>query len=84
MLLDTESGVYYRVVALTTPLEELLPEFCYIETAIVPFENYLICDGLVFSKNISIGKNMAKEVRNGYWEAKRTGKLVKSANITQR
>lgn len=84
VLLDTESGIYYQVVALTTPLEELLPEFCYIETAIVPFEKYLICDGLIFFKNVLIGKNMTKEVRDGYWEAKRAGKLIKSANITQR
>ncbi|GJL72470.1 MAG: hypothetical protein NMNS01_16690 [Nitrosomonas sp.] len=76
VLQDTESGVYYQAVALTTPLEELLPEFCYIETAVVPFNNYFICDGLVLSKNILIGKNMAKEIRDGYWEAKRAGELV--------
>ena len=76
VLQDTESGIYYQIVALTTLLEELLPEFCYIETAIVPFENYLICDGLVLSKNVLIGRNMAKEVRDGYWKAKRTGVLV--------
>jgi len=75
-LQDTESGIYYQVAALTTPLEEFLPEFCYIETAIVPFENYLICDGLVLSGNVLIGKNMAKEIRDGYWEAKRTGELI--------
>lgn len=85
VLQDTESGVYYQVVALTTPIEEILPEFCYIETAIVPFENYLICDGLVFFKNVLIGKNMAKEIRDGYWEAKRTGELIaNSADITMR
>lgn len=84
VLQDTESGVYYQVVALTTPLEELLPEFCYIETAVVSFKNHLICDGLVLSKNILIGKNMAKEIRDGYWEAKRAGELVKSVSITER
>ncbi|MCP5275703.1 MAG: hypothetical protein H6936_12815 [Burkholderiales bacterium] len=76
VLQDTESGIYYQVAALTTPLEEFLPEFCYIETAIVPFENYLICDGLVVSRNVLIGKNMVKEIRDGYWEAKRTGELI--------
>ncbi len=76
ILQDAKSGIYYQVAALTTPLEEFLPEFCYIETAIVPFENYLICDGLVFSNNVLIGKNMAKRIRDGYWEAKRTGELV--------
>lgn len=76
VLQDTESGIYYQIVALATSLEELLPEFCYIETAIVPFENHLICDGLVLSKNVLIGKNMVKEIRDGYWEAKRTRKLV--------
>ncbi|SER59270.1 hypothetical protein SAMN05421690_104125 [Nitrosomonas sp. Nm51] len=84
VLQDTESGIYYQVAALTTPLEEFLPEFCYIETAIVPFENHLLCDGLVFSRNILIGKNMAKEIRDGYWEAKRTGGLiVNSASMTK-
>ena len=84
VLQDTESGVYYQVVALTTPLEELLPEFCYIQTAIAPFKNHLICDGLVLSKNVLIGKNMAKEIRDGYWEAKRTGELVKSVSRIRR
>jgi hypothetical protein len=79
ILKHVDSGKYYEVVALTTPLEEIVPEYSVIDTAIIPYANRLMCDGLVCSYGIYIGKNMAREIRDGYWLARRAGELVKTA-----
>ena len=79
ILQNIETGKYYQVAALTTPLEELTSEYSIIETAIIPFANQLICDGLIIHQGIHIGKNMQKEIRNGYWQAKRSGELIINA-----
>lgn len=71
-----DDGLYYQVLGLTTPLEEIVHEYSVIETALIPYKNHLICDGLIVSSGVSIGKNMSKELRDGYWEAKRSGTLV--------
>jgi hypothetical protein len=46
------------VHALTTPLEELIPEWCVIDTAVLPYCGFLVCDGLISDRRISIGRNM--------------------------
>jgi hypothetical protein len=46
------------VYALTTPLEELIPEWCVIDTAVLPYCGFFICDGLISNRRISIGRNM--------------------------
>jgi len=79
ILQHIDTGKYYQVSALTTPLEKLVDEFCVIDTAIIPYANKLVCDGLVLSHGVSIGKNMATEIRNGYWAAKRAGELIVNA-----
>lgn len=78
---NIESGRYYRALALTTNLEEFLPEFCVVTTALVPYNDYLVCDGLVFMSNTLLGKNMIKDVRDGYWEAKRNGSLITAIDV---
>lgn len=75
---SVESSKYYQAKALTTPLDDLMDDFWVIETALISFDQQLICDGLFLSPNISIGKNMMKDIRDGYWEAKRAGELVTS------
>lgn len=74
-----ETGTYYQVSALNTPLEEITAEYSVIETAIFSLEKKLVCDGLIVSNNMIVGKNMAKEIRDGYWKAKRSGELVVNA-----
>nr|WP_067293668.1 hypothetical protein [Marinobacterium profundum] len=83
ILKSIDTGKYYQVAALTTPLEELIGDYSVIETAIIPYTNKLVCDGLILSCGVSIGKNMAKEIRDGYWEAKRSGELIKNLQINQ-
>jgi len=46
------------VHALTTPLEELIPEWCVIDTAVLPYCGFLVCDGLISDRRITIGRNM--------------------------
>lgn len=74
-----ETGTYYQISALNTPLEEITAEYSVIETAIFSLEKKLVCDGLIVSNNMIVGKNMAKEIRDGYWKAKRSGELVVNA-----
>lgn len=79
ILQHIDTNKYYQVAALTTPLEELIGEYCLITTAIIPYANQLVCDGLVLSHGVIIGKNMAKEIRDGYWQAKKSGELITHA-----
>lgn len=79
ILQKIDTGKYYQVSALTTPLEKLVGEYCVIDTAIIPYANKLVCDGIVLSHGVSIGKNMAAEIRGGYWAAKRAGELIINA-----
>jgi hypothetical protein len=79
ILKHVESGVFYQVLCLTTPLDEIVPEFTYIKTALLPYKSKIVCDGLIVGSGLLIGKNMAKELRDEYWEAKRSGALVTCA-----
>ena len=76
-LYSLDSGNYYLCKALTSSLEEFIDPYTIIETAIVPFKGYIICDGLVLNHGVHIGKNMAKDFRDGYWSAKRDSTIVK-------
>ena len=75
-----ESGVFFGVSSLTTPLEEMIPEYSIITTGVIPFSGVMVCDGLVQASNMILGKNYARSMRDGYWEAKRDGSLVLNVN----
>lgn len=79
VLQNIDSGNYYQVSALTTPLEDFVSDYSLIDTAILPYSSSLVCDGLVLSHGVCIGKNMAKDIRDGYWDAKRSGELNTNA-----
>jgi hypothetical protein len=49
---------WFCVKALTTPLEEMIPEWCVIDTAVLPYCGLIVCDGLIVDRHISIGPNM--------------------------
>ena len=70
-----ETGCYYQTLTLTTPLDEMLDEFIVVNTAIVPFRGSFVCDGLITSSNVALGKGLMKEVREGYHQAKKDGSL---------
>lgn len=69
-----ESGKFYLVSALTTPLDSL-EEFMRIETVLLPVAGQWVCDGLLESRHSLLGKSTIKEVRDAYWLAKKQ-KLV--------
>ena len=71
-----DTGIFYQVTALTSPLENLVHEYSIIKTALLPFPNQLVCDGLISGGNTLLGKNLAKEIREAYWEAKKAGNVV--------
>jgi hypothetical protein len=73
-----KTGRYFEVLGLTSPIEEMAEDFCVIETALVPFKGHIVCDGLIVNNNVLLGKNMMANCRNGYLEAKRAGKLIKT------
>ena len=74
-----DSGQFYQVLGLTSPIDDLCPEFSIVETALIPYEGTWVCDGLLIAKDASIGPNMSKELRDGYKKAKLDGSLVKIA-----
>ena len=76
VLQHIDTGVFYQVACLNTPLDSLVDEFSVITTALIPYANGLVCDGLVLGHRTILGKNMVKEVRDGYWAAKRAGCLI--------
>ena len=67
---------YYLVLALTTPLEEFVNNYSIITTAIIPYKGFILCDGIIVSQNITIGKNMSKDLRDEYWLAKKNSELT--------
>jgi|TARA_B110000263_G_C15237271_1_gene477626 hypothetical protein len=73
---NIENEFYYQVYGLNSLIEDLVEEYSIIETAIIPFKNVLVCDGLIVEQGMTLGKNMAREIREGYWLAKRSGGLV--------
>ena len=60
--LKYEDNVWYFVKALTTPLEVMLCDWIVIVTAVLPYYDQYICDGLVVDKHVSIGKNMMHDM----------------------
>ncbi len=60
--LKSSSNEWLCVKALTTPLEEMIPEWVVIDTAVVPYCGFLVCDGLVVNRHTYVGPNMIKSM----------------------
>jgi len=56
--LKASDDTWFCVKALTTPLEEMIPEWCVIDTAVLSYCGLIVCDGLIVDRHISIGPNM--------------------------
>jgi hypothetical protein len=64
-------------VGVTTELAELIPDPpIFVETVLLPFHGYLICDGLL-AGGIYIGGNMGRSFHGTYMEIKRAGEFIR-------
>ena len=60
--LKSTNNIWFCVKALTTPLDDMVPDWVAVVTAILPYRGSHICDGLVVDKHVSIGKNMKHDM----------------------
>jgi len=72
-----KTGQYFAALGLTSPIETMVEDFSIVETALVPYRGLIVCDGLIVNENILLGKNMMKNCRDGYFQAKRSGDLIR-------
>ncbi|HDY7969753.1 TPA: hypothetical protein RQK66_004393 [Vibrio vulnificus] len=79
VFLHLDSSQYFQVKGLTSAIEEMCREYSLVETAILPYSNEMICDGLLAPLNATFGASVKKEFRDGYWAAKKSGTLIKIA-----
>jgi hypothetical protein len=78
LLLSSSSNLIYCVLGITDSIEQLIPyKFSIIDTVILNFENKIICDGLILHHNVTIGKNMRKDINFQYKLAKENNQLIK-------
>jgi hypothetical protein len=72
---------YYFVCPLMTPFDQLLPEIpIIVRTAIIQFENVLICDGLISSYAVSFGPGLRAMINEWYINAKELNTIRTSLN----
>jgi hypothetical protein len=76
--LKASNNVWLCIKALTTPLEEMIPDWVLIDTAVLPYCGFLVCDGLVVNRHAYIGPNMIKSMTQ---ELKTERKKWPSKNI---
>ncbi len=72
---NMNTGIFYQVKALTTALEETLPEFMIVRTALLNFDGEWLCDGLVLHKT-ALNKEDARMARDTYAEAKKQKQVI--------
>lgn len=76
VLQNADNGKFYHVHNITDSFSEMLNYIpAYIMTAIFNFNGKIICDGLVTSANIRIGKNIERGITEEYNTCKRNKKV---------
>ena len=81
LLLSSSSNLIYCVLGITDSIEQLIPnKFSIVDTAILNFGNQIICDGLMRHHNVTIGKNMRKDINLQYKIVKENNRLIKYIN----
>ena len=75
VLQEMTTGTFYQVKGLTTNLEDSLPEFMIVKTALLPFEGEWLCDGLLIHKT-ELSKEDARAARDAYAEAKKQKQVI--------
>ncbi len=81
IFISVEDGKVYQVQGIISSWEEMFqfaPMPLLIEATFMPFRDVIISDGLVMPYNIAIGRNMAKQFKDTYMNAKKNGTLIKS------
>lgn len=81
IFISEEGEKVYQVYGIISSWEEMfqyVPMPLLIEATFIPFRDVIISDGLVASYPIVIGKNMAKQMKNIYMEAKKKGKIIRT------
>lgn len=76
-----EDSKVYQVQGIISSWEEMFfyaPMPLLIEATFMPFRDVIISDGLVMPYNIVIGKNMAKQFKDIYMDAKKKGTLIRT------
>ena len=77
----SEDDRVYQVQGIISSWEEMFfyaPMPLLMEATFIPFRDVIISDGLVMPYNIVIRKNMAKQFKDVYMSAKKSGTLIKS------
>jgi|GEM_PF-3491156 len=70
---------FYSVCPLFSRFEDLFPEFpLMVRTAIIPFENVLIYDGLVAAYPVQFGSGLRGIINEAYQNAKELGNIITS------
>ena len=83
LLLSSSSNLIYCVLGITDSIEQLIPDkFSIIDTVILNFGNKIICDGLIRHHNVTIGKNMRKDISLKYKLVRENNQLIKYINRT--
>jgi hypothetical protein len=83
LLLSSSSNLIYCVLGITDSIGQLTPDkFSIIDTAILNFGNKIICDGLIRHHNVTIGKNMRKDINLQYKLVRENNRLIKYITST--
>ena len=72
---EMQTGIFYQIKGLTTNLEDSLPDFMIVKTALLPFENEWLCDGLLIHKT-ELNKEDARTARDAYAQAKKQKQVI--------
>ena len=76
-----EDGGVYMVRGIYSSWRELLgilPMPQTVETALIPFQDVIIHDGIVMPYRVCLGKSMADQVRHMYLNAKEQKRIIES------
>ena len=81
VFISMEDEKVYLVSGINSSWEEMFfyrPAPIMMQATLIPFKNVIISDGLVMPYNIMIGRNIAREFKDIYMTAKKSGELVKT------
>lgn len=86
IFISGETENVYQVQGIISSLEELfsdIPLPILMEATLIPFRDVIISDGLVAAYPIAIGRNMAKQFKDIYMDAKNNKEIIRSLKENQ-
>lgn len=79
LFLAEKDAIIYGVVGLASPLSEVIPFVpCYIEMTLLPFEDVITYDSLLYPFNISFGSGIRRRLDQAYRDIKERGAIITS------